>query len=92
MLRACLTIASSFIRPWQRGYVPDRPEMNASFLAVGPGLSRRGDLGVIRMTAIAPTLARYLGITLGPEADGPLPLFGDLPPVSPVNSTPVRLS
>ena len=38
-------------------------------------LSKKGDLGVIRMTAIAPTLARYLGVTLGSEADAPLPLF-----------------
>jgi predicted AlkP superfamily pyrophosphatase or phosphodiesterase len=57
------------------GYAPDRKEMNASFLVTGPGLSKEGDLGVIRMTAIAPTLARYLGISLGPEADTPLPLF-----------------
>ncbi len=62
------------------GYAPDRPEMNASFLALGPGLERRGDLGVIRMTAIAPTLARYLGVSLGPEADAPLPLFAEGPP------------
>jgi predicted AlkP superfamily pyrophosphatase or phosphodiesterase len=59
------------------GYAPDRPEMYASFLVLGPGLSKKGDLGVIRMTAIAPTLARYLGVTLGSEADAPLPLFAD---------------
>jgi predicted AlkP superfamily pyrophosphatase or phosphodiesterase len=57
------------------GYAPDRPEMNAAFLVAGPGLSLRGDLGVVRMTAIAPTLARALGVSLGPEAEPPLPLF-----------------
>lgn len=59
------------------GYAPDRPEMYASFLALGPGLHRRGDLGLIRMTAIAPTIARYLGVSLGPEADAPLPLLDE---------------
>jgi predicted AlkP superfamily pyrophosphatase or phosphodiesterase len=59
------------------GYGPDREEMHASFLVAGPGLSKKGDLGLIKMTAIAPTLARYLGVTLGTEADAPLPLFVD---------------
>jgi hypothetical protein len=53
--------------------------MQASFLVLAPGLSRRGDLGVIRMTEIAPTLARYLGVSLGPEADAALPLFAEAP-------------
>jgi predicted AlkP superfamily pyrophosphatase or phosphodiesterase len=61
------------------GFAPDRPEMNASFLAMGPGLAKKGDIGLVRMTAIAPTLARYLGVSLGPEADAPLPLFKDAP-------------
>jgi predicted AlkP superfamily pyrophosphatase or phosphodiesterase len=61
------------------GYAPDRPEMNASLLVLGPGLTKRGDIGTIRMTAIAPTLARYLGVSLGPEADAPLPLFTQAP-------------
>jgi predicted AlkP superfamily pyrophosphatase or phosphodiesterase len=64
------------------GYAPDRPEMYASFLAMGPGLAKRGDLGVIRMTEIAPTLARYLGISLGPEAAAPLPLFDEPRPAN----------
>mgnify|MGYP003694526721 CR=1 FL=1 len=37
------------------------------------GAQRRGDLGVVRMTRIAPTLARVLGVELGPQADQPLP-------------------
>ena len=49
--------------------------MYASFVRRAPGLERKGDLGVVKMTAIGPTLARYLGISLGPEADTPLALF-----------------
>jgi hypothetical protein len=30
---------------------------------------RRGTLGVVRMTQIAPTIARLLGLTLSPKAD-----------------------
>lgn len=55
------------------GYVPDRDEMHASLILSGAGSARRGDLGVVPMTRIAPTLARALGLELGPEADQPLP-------------------
>lgn len=55
------------------GYVPNRDEMHASLILAGPGNARRGDLGVVPMTRIAPTLARVLGIELGPQADQPLP-------------------
>lgn len=63
------------------GYAPDRPEMTSSFLVLGPGLARRGDLGVIRMTEIAPAIAGYLGLSLGPETGSPLPIFE--PPAKP---------
>jgi predicted AlkP superfamily pyrophosphatase or phosphodiesterase len=55
------------------GYVPDRDELHASLILAGPGSARRGDLGVVPMTRIAPTLARALGIELSPQADQPLP-------------------
>ena len=55
------------------GHVPDRDELHASLILAGPGSARRGDLGVVPMTRIAPTLARVLGIELGPQADQPLP-------------------
>lgn len=55
------------------GYVPDRDELHASLILAGPGSARSGDLGVVSMTRIAPTLARVLGIQLSPEADQPLP-------------------
>jgi predicted AlkP superfamily pyrophosphatase or phosphodiesterase len=57
------------------GYAPDRPELYASFLVTAPGLTRKGDLGVVPMTSIAPTVARYLGLTLSPEAGPALPLW-----------------
>jgi predicted AlkP superfamily pyrophosphatase or phosphodiesterase len=55
------------------GFVPDRDELHASLILAGAGSTRRGDLGVVPMTRIAPTLARALGIELGPQADQPLP-------------------
>lgn len=55
------------------GYVPDRDELHASLILAGAGSTRRGDLGVVPMTRIAPTLARVLGVELSPEADQPLP-------------------
>ena len=51
------------------GYPPTRPAMNASFIIAGLGLADAGDLGLVRMTQIAPTLARLLGVTLSPAAD-----------------------
>jgi predicted AlkP superfamily pyrophosphatase or phosphodiesterase len=55
------------------GFLPDRDDLHASLILSGPGNTRRGDLGVIRMTRIAPTIARVLGLELSPEADQPLP-------------------
>jgi predicted AlkP superfamily pyrophosphatase or phosphodiesterase len=57
------------------GHAPDRPEMQAALLMAGSGVMARGDLGVVPMTSIAPTLARYLGLSLAPEASPPLPVL-----------------
>ena len=57
------------------GYSPDRPELHASLIVAGPGLEKRGDLGVVPMTAIAPTLAAFLGVELDRAAAKPIPLF-----------------
>jgi predicted AlkP superfamily pyrophosphatase or phosphodiesterase len=57
------------------GYVPNRDEMHAALVLAGPGLRQRGDLGTVPMTAVAPTIARYLGLELSPGADEPLPLW-----------------
>jgi predicted AlkP superfamily pyrophosphatase or phosphodiesterase len=55
------------------GFDPARPELRASFIAAGPAFTRRGNIGTIRMTQVAPTLARILGVGLSPQADTPLP-------------------
>jgi len=52
------------------GYLPDRPEMRASFFIMGPGIARGKLLGVIDMRQIAPTLAAILGVPL-PAATQP---------------------
>jgi predicted AlkP superfamily pyrophosphatase or phosphodiesterase len=51
------------------GFDPANPELLASFIISGPGIPARGDLGLIRMTQIAPTLARLLGVRLSEHAD-----------------------
>jgi predicted AlkP superfamily pyrophosphatase or phosphodiesterase len=56
------------------GYDPERPEMHAALIVAGPDAAPSGSLGIVRMTRIAPTIARWFGITLSPEADEPLAL------------------
>jgi predicted AlkP superfamily pyrophosphatase or phosphodiesterase len=55
------------------GFDPSRPALRASFIAAGPAIARRGSVGTIRLTQVAPTLARILGVGLSPLADTPLP-------------------
>jgi hypothetical protein len=50
------------------------PELRASLIVSGPAARGRGNLGVVRMTQIAPTLARLIGATLSPQADTPINL------------------
>jgi predicted AlkP superfamily pyrophosphatase or phosphodiesterase len=50
------------------GYAPTHPELLASFLIAGPGIAAGKNLGEIDMRAIAPTLARVMGVPL-PTAD-----------------------
>jgi hypothetical protein len=57
------------------GHAPDRPEMHAALVMAGEGLAARGDLGLVPMTSIGPTLARFLGVSLAPEASPPLPVL-----------------
>jgi hypothetical protein len=44
------------------GYLPYEPAMRSSLFVEGPGLHRHGDLGQIDMRAIAPSVARILGV------------------------------
>ena len=53
----------------EHGHLPENPEMDASFLIVGPGIPAGRDLGRIDMRDVAPTLAGVLGIAL-PSAEG----------------------
>ena len=57
------------------GFMPARRELHASLILNGPGIPR-GKVGVVRMTQIAPTLARMLGVSLSPDADVALTLPG----------------
>jgi predicted AlkP superfamily pyrophosphatase or phosphodiesterase len=54
------------------GYFPAHPEMRATFMIAGPGLAKKGSLGEIDMRAIAPTLAKILGVSLPGAASKPL--------------------
>jgi predicted AlkP superfamily pyrophosphatase or phosphodiesterase len=54
------------------GYDPASRDMDAAFIIAGNTVPRRGDIGAIRMTQIAPTLAAMLGVTLAREADKPI--------------------
>ena len=50
------------------GYFPTGRAMDASLFVDGPNLTRRGNLGVIDERAIAPSIARILGVRL-PDAE-----------------------
>lgn len=52
------------------GYFPATPAMRSSFMMMGHGVAKARNLGEIDMRAIAPTLARIMGVTL-PEAELP---------------------
>ena len=56
------------------GFAPDRQALHASFVMAGPAVQRRGSVGVIRMTSIAPTLAAILDVRLAPDAAAPIAL------------------
>ena len=46
------------------GFAPDRKDLHASLILAGPAVTRRGSLGIVRLTQVAPTLAAILGVTL----------------------------
>jgi len=54
------------------GHSPDREALYASLILAGRGVRVRGDLGHVAMTAVAPTVARVLGVSLAEGADAPL--------------------
>ena len=54
------------------GFDPTMPALHASLIMAGPDVTKTGDLGVVRMTQLAPTMARWFGVRLVAEADQPL--------------------
>jgi predicted AlkP superfamily pyrophosphatase or phosphodiesterase len=50
------------------GYFPDAPNLRSTFLIMGRGVAPGRNLGVIDMRAIAPTLAKVMGVKL-PDAE-----------------------
>ena len=58
------------------GFAPDRKDLYASLILAGPAVTRRGSLGIVRLTQVAPTLAAIFGVTLDPQAAAPIPLAG----------------
>jgi predicted AlkP superfamily pyrophosphatase or phosphodiesterase len=56
------------------GYLPFRHELESSFIAWGPDIRAGADLHTIRMTEIAPTILKAMGIDA--------PKFGDRPPLT----------
>jgi hypothetical protein len=51
------------------GYDPELTSMSAIFMAAGPDI-RKGRLHRVRNIDVAPTVARLLGVKLGPTVDG----------------------
>jgi len=56
------------------GFSPDRQALHASLILAGPAVRRRGSLGVVRLTQVAPTLAGILGVALDARAAAPISL------------------
>jgi len=54
------------------GFSPEYPEMHSSFFAVGTGIARHRDLGVVDMRQIAPTVAGILHVKMPTAKATPL--------------------
>lgn len=55
--------------------------MHSSLILSGPGMKGHGNLGIVRMTQIAPTLARLLNVSLSPQADQPIKALLKIPDI-----------
>lgn len=62
-------VRSAASSPGQHGWAPDREAMRASFLAMGPKVTR-GELPPMRLADVAPTVARWLGFQLPSASSG----------------------
>jgi hypothetical protein len=54
------------------GYLPEFPQMRSSFFAIGSGIARHRDVGIIDMRQIAPTVAGFMGIDLPGVSQPPI--------------------
>lgn len=54
------------------GYFPDRPEIRATFMIMGPNVAKHRDLGVVDMRQEAPTFARLLHVSLPAANQAPI--------------------
>lgn len=54
------------------GFSPEYPEMRASFFALGAGIARDRDLGLVDMRQIAPTVAGILRVSMPTAKSAPL--------------------
>ena len=54
------------------GFAPTRSALHASLVMSLPDVSKTGNLGVVRMSQIGPTVASWFNATLFAEADRPL--------------------
>lgn len=68
------------------GYLPERTEMDAGFVAWGSGIRDGVRIPFMRQSDVAPTLARLLGLELG-EVDGRA-LVGVLQPAAAISTGP----
>jgi predicted AlkP superfamily pyrophosphatase or phosphodiesterase len=55
------------------GFGPTRRELHASLVLQGPDVAKAGNLGLLRMTQIGPTIASWFEVSLSPKADAPIP-------------------
>jgi len=67
---AAAPLLSPSVSKGTHGYFPDKPFMRSSFMIMGAGVQKGRNLGEIDMRAIAPTLAKAMGLTL-PDAEVP---------------------
>ena len=56
------------------GFDPRRPEMHAALILSGAAVQRRGAIGIVPITRVAPTVAGILRVRLPPPAAEPLRL------------------
>jgi hypothetical protein len=67
---AAKTIPSTY--KGMHGYFPSEPAMWSSLFVDGPGLARRGELGLVDERSIAPSIARLLAVRLGQATAKPI--------------------